>query len=175
MQTCRQSRFEVGADFGVSLLVNLVTQVLFYGALATAGRSLTFAALVLGLAVPRRYGIRRLFNAAVAPGRRQARWHAWLEVLTDTAVALLLALVAPAPVVWRRSHGAQSRRRDARALRAHAGAALRAAPDVRLLAGPPGQAAALGPAVVVGTVLESPALWLFLSKRTLGCQDLRKP
>jgi hypothetical protein len=50
MQTCRQSRLEVGADFGVSLLVNLVTQLLFYGALATAGRSLIFAALVLGLA-----------------------------------------------------------------------------------------------------------------------------
>jgi TRAP-type C4-dicarboxylate transport system permease large subunit len=93
MQTCRQSRLEVGADFGVSLLVNLVTQVLFYGALATAGRSLTFAALVLGLAVPRRYGIRRLFNAAVAPGTRQSRWQSWLEVLTDTAVALVMAIV----------------------------------------------------------------------------------
>jgi hypothetical protein len=93
MQTCRQSRLEVGADFGMSLVVNLVTQVLVYGALATAGRSLTFAAVVLGLAVPRRYVLRRLFNAAVAPGRRQARWHAWLEVLTDTAVALVLALV----------------------------------------------------------------------------------
>ena len=48
MQTYRQSRFEVGADFGVSLLINLVTQFLFYGALATAGRSLAFASLVLG-------------------------------------------------------------------------------------------------------------------------------
>jgi hypothetical protein len=45
MQTRRQSRFEVGADFGVSLLVNLTVQCLFYGALATAGRSLTFATL----------------------------------------------------------------------------------------------------------------------------------
>jgi hypothetical protein len=93
MQTCRQSRLEVGADFGVSLVVNLVTQVLFYGALATAGRSLTFAALVLGLAVPRRYVIRRLFNAAVAPGTRQSRWQSWIEVLTDTAVALVMAIV----------------------------------------------------------------------------------
>ena len=32
MQTCRQSRLEVGADFGVSLVVNLVAQMLFYGA-----------------------------------------------------------------------------------------------------------------------------------------------
>ena len=93
MQTCQQSRLEVGADFGMSLVVNLVTQVLFYGALATAGRSLTFAAVVLGLAMPRRYVLRRLFNAAVTPGTCQPRWHAWLEVLTDTAVALLLALV----------------------------------------------------------------------------------
>jgi hypothetical protein len=93
MQTCRQSRLEVGADFGVSLLINLVTQVLFYGALATAGRSLTFAALVLGLAVPRRYAIRRLFNAFVAPGTRQSRWQSWLEVGGDTAVAIVMAIV----------------------------------------------------------------------------------
>jgi hypothetical protein len=92
MQTCRQSRLEVGADFGVSLVVNLVTQVLFYGAFATAGRSLTLAALVLGLAVPRRYAIRRLFNALVAPGARQPRWQSWLEVITDTAVAVAMAI-----------------------------------------------------------------------------------
>ena len=90
MQTCRQSRLEVGADFGVSLLVNLVAQVLFYGALATAGRSLTFAALVLGLAVPRRYAIRRLF---VAPRARQSRWQSWLEVCSDTVVALVMAII----------------------------------------------------------------------------------
>src|SRR5262250_2849910 len=93
MQTCRQSRVEVGADFGVSLVINLVTQLLFYGALATAGRSLTFAALVLGLAVPRRYAIRRLFNALVAPGTHQSRWQSWVEVGSDTAVAIIMAMV----------------------------------------------------------------------------------
>jgi hypothetical protein len=93
MQTCRQSRLEVGTDFGVSLVVNLVTQVLFYGALATTGRSLTFAALVLGLAVPRRYALRRLFNAFVIPGTRQSRWQSWVEVITDTAVAIVMAIV----------------------------------------------------------------------------------
>jgi hypothetical protein len=93
MQTCRQSRLEVSADFGVSLLVNLVAQLLFYGALATAGRSLTFAALVLGLAVPRRYAIRRLFNARIAPGARQSRWQSWLEVGVDTALAIVVAVV----------------------------------------------------------------------------------
>jgi hypothetical protein len=45
MQTCRQSRLEVGVDFGVLLLVNLVGQCPFYGALAITGRSLTFATL----------------------------------------------------------------------------------------------------------------------------------
>src|SRR5215470_18219242 len=93
MQTCRQSRVEVGADFGVSLVINLVTQGLFYGALATAGRSLTLAALVLGLAVPRRYVTRRLFNTFVAPGTHQSRWQSWLEVITDTAVAIVMAIV----------------------------------------------------------------------------------
>jgi hypothetical protein len=93
MQTCRQSRVEVGADFGVSLVINLVTQGLFYGALATAGRSLTLAALVLGLAVPRRYAIRRLFNALVSPGTRQTRWQSWVEVCSDTAVAIIMAMV----------------------------------------------------------------------------------
>ena len=93
MQTCRQSRLEVGTDFGVALVVNLVTQGLFYGALATAGRSLTLAALVLGLAMPRRYAIRRLFNALVASGTRQSRWHSWLEVCSDTVVAIIMAIV----------------------------------------------------------------------------------
>ena len=93
MQTCRQSRLEVGADFGLSLLVNLVAQFLFYGALATAGRSLTFAALVLGLAVPRRYATRRLFNALVAPGARQSPWQSWLEVSIDTVLAIVMAIM----------------------------------------------------------------------------------
>src|SRR2546429_2291210 len=93
MQTCHQSRLEVGTDFGVSLCVNLVTQLLFYGALATAGRSLTFAALVLGLAVPRRYAIRRLFNALVTPGTRQSRRQSWVEVGVDTVLAIVVAFL----------------------------------------------------------------------------------
>lgn len=93
MQTCRQSRLEVGADFGVSLVVNLVTQILFYGALATAGRSLTLAALVLGLAVPRRYATRRLFNTLVASGARQSRWQSWLEVGIDTVLAIVVSIL----------------------------------------------------------------------------------
>ena len=147
MQTCRQSRVEVGADLGVSLVVNLVAQVLFYGALATAGRSLTFAALVLGLAVPRRYAIRRLFNTFVAPGTRQSRWQSWLEVLTDTAVALVIAIVLQR-LCYGVSHLGKSRRIDGSALRYHDGPAVRATPDVRSLACPPGRAASLWPALV---------------------------
>src|SRR6266849_10175442 len=93
MQTCRQSRLEVGADFGVSLVVNLVAQGLFYGALATAGRSLTFAALLLGLAVPRRYALRRLCNTLVAPGARQSRGQSWCEVGVDTVLAIVVAIL----------------------------------------------------------------------------------
>lgn len=93
MQTCRQSRIEVGADFAVSLCVNLVGQFLFYGALATAGRSLLFAAVLLGLAVSRRYATRRVFNALVAPGTRQPRWQSWCEVIVDTMVAIVMAIL----------------------------------------------------------------------------------
>ena len=93
MQTRRQSRLEVSADFGVSLVINLLAQLLFYGALATAERSLTFAALVLGLAVPRRYAVRRLFNVLVAPGKRQPRWQSWLEVSVDTVLAIFVAIM----------------------------------------------------------------------------------
>jgi hypothetical protein len=93
MQTRRQSRLEVGIDFFLSLLVNIVAQILFYGALATAGRSFSVAALVLGLAVPRRYATRRLFNTLVLPGTRQPRWQSWLEVGVDTVLGLCVAII----------------------------------------------------------------------------------
>jgi hypothetical protein len=93
MQTRAQSGLEVGIDFGFSLLMNIGAQLLFYGALATAGRSLAVAALVLGLAVPRRYAIRRLFNALLPLNTRQPRWHAWLEVGVDTVLGFCVAMV----------------------------------------------------------------------------------
>ncbi len=92
MQTRRQSRLEVGLDFSVSVLVNIGAQMLVYGALATAERSLIFAALILGLAVPRRYATRRLFNGLLSPGIRQPRWHSGLEVMVDTLVAICVAI-----------------------------------------------------------------------------------
>lgn len=110
MQTRRQSRLEVAADFGISLLINLVAQLLFYGELATAGRSLTVAVLVLGLAVPRRYATRRLFNALVAPGARQTRWQSWCEVIVDTVIAIGVAILVQrlcygAAATWAKAGG----------------------------------------------------------------------
>jgi hypothetical protein len=93
MQTRSQSRLEVSIDFVLSLLVNIAAQILFYGALATAGRSLSVAALVLGLAIPRRYGTRRLFNALLPPDIHQPRWHSWLEVGVDTVLGFSVAIV----------------------------------------------------------------------------------
>jgi hypothetical protein len=92
-QTHRQTRLEVGIDLGLSLGVNLVAQFLVYGALATATRSLSFAALILGLAVPRRYAIRRLFNGWLSGGGRQSRWQSGLEVGVDTALGFCVAIL----------------------------------------------------------------------------------
>jgi hypothetical protein len=93
MQSRAQSSLEVGIDFGFSLLMNIGAQLFFYGALATAGRSLAVAALVLGLAIPRRYSIRRLFNALLPLNTRQPRWHTWFEVGVDTVLGFCVAMV----------------------------------------------------------------------------------
>ena len=93
MQTHRQSRLEVSIDFGLSLLVNLGVQILFYGRLATLSRSSAFAVLVLGLALPRRYVTRRGFNRLVPPGGQQSRWHSWLEVGVDTVIGIVVAFL----------------------------------------------------------------------------------
>lgn len=93
MQTHRLSCIEVGIDFCLSLLTNIGAQMLFYGVLATAGRSLSLAGLVLGLALLRRYATRRLFNALLSPGQRQPKWHSGLEVGVDTVLAILVAMM----------------------------------------------------------------------------------
>ena len=93
MQTRTQSSLEVGIDFSLSFFVNICAQFLFYGALATAGRSLAVAALVLGLALPRRYTTRRLFNALLPLEVQQPPWHSWAEVGVDTALGLCVAIV----------------------------------------------------------------------------------
>ncbi len=93
MQPRRQTLCEVGIDFVLSLGVNIGGQLVVYGDLATAGRSFTFAMLILGLAVPRRYATRLLFNRWVPIGTQQSRWQSWLEVGCDTAIALAVAFI----------------------------------------------------------------------------------
>jgi len=93
MQTRMQSGLEVGIDFGLSFLMNIGAQILVYGALATAGRSLSVAALVLGLALPRRYTTRRVFNTLLPLEAEQPRWHSWAEVGVDTVLGLCVAIV----------------------------------------------------------------------------------
>ena len=93
MQTRMQSGLEVGIDFGLSFLMNIGAQILVYGALATAGRSLSVAALVLGLALPRRYTTRRVFNTLLPLATGQPRWHSWAEVGVDTVLGLCVAIV----------------------------------------------------------------------------------
>lgn len=110
MQTRRHSQLEVSIDLGLSLLVNLGVQMLFYGSLATWGRSSTFAGLVLGLAWPRRYLIRRVFNELVPPGGRQSHWQSWLEVGSDTIAGIVVAfllqwLLYGAAATWGKAGG----------------------------------------------------------------------
>ncbi len=110
MQTPCQTRLEVGLDVGLSLVVNIGAQLLVYGKLATAGRSLLFAALVLGLAIPRRYLTRRLFNARLSNSAPQTPRQSWLEVGTDTVIGLGTAValqwaVYGAAATWTRAGG----------------------------------------------------------------------
>ena len=110
MQTHGQTRLEVGIDVGFSLIVNIGAQLLVYGVHATAGRSLLFAALVLGFAIPRRYTTRRLFNAWPANGAPQTRRHSWLEVGMDTMIGLGIAfalqwLIYGAAATWAKAGG----------------------------------------------------------------------
>lgn len=93
MQSRRQSHYEVGVDFMLSLCVNIGGQLIVYGALATVRRSLTFTALVLGLAIIRRYTIRRLFNTLHACDKGQSRSQSWCEVGTDTVIAFGVAII----------------------------------------------------------------------------------
>ena len=110
MQPRRQTLCEVGIDFVLSLWVNIGGQLLVYGALATAGRSLTFAMLVLGLAVPRRYATRHLFNTWLATGAQQSRLQSWCEVGFDTVIAIAVAFILQwifygAAVTWAKAGG----------------------------------------------------------------------
>ena len=93
MQTRRQSVLEVSIDYVCSVLVNIGGQMLVYGQHATARRVLFLALPILLAAYPRRFATRRLFNALLPEGVRQPRWHSVLEVVSDTVLGLLIAIV----------------------------------------------------------------------------------
>lgn len=93
MQMRWQSTLEVATDFVFSILINIGGQLIFYNALATAGRVTLFASVLLGLAFVRRLATRRLFEALVPVGTRQLRWHSALEAVSDTLLGFVLAVV----------------------------------------------------------------------------------
>jgi hypothetical protein len=110
MQTHSLTHLEVGVDVSLSLIVNIGAQLFVYGVLATAGRSLMLATLILGLAIPRRYATRRLFESYLTSGIPQTRWQSWLEVGTDTVCGLCMAIalqwmVYGAAATWEKAGG----------------------------------------------------------------------
>jgi hypothetical protein len=92
MQTRRQALLEVLVDYVFSILINIGGQLVFYPRVATARRVTLFAVLVLGLALVRRFVIRRAFEAWVPAGTRQPRWHSALEAVSDTAIGFAVAV-----------------------------------------------------------------------------------
>jgi hypothetical protein len=109
MQTRAQSTLEVLVDFAFSMLMNIGGQLVFYHAMATAGRVTLFAALVLGLAFARRFATRRFFEALVPLGTRQAHWQSVVESIVDTglgygvAVALQILIYGESATLLRAS------------------------------------------------------------------------
>lgn len=92
MQNRLQSILEVGVDFLFSLVINIGGQLVFYRAVATAGRVTLFAALVLSLAFARRFATRRVFEALVPVGTQQRHWQSWVEAIADTALGFAISV-----------------------------------------------------------------------------------
>src|SRR5262245_18473116 len=82
MQTRVQSLLEVSLDYVVSILVNIVGQLVFYPAQATTARVTFFSGIFLPLAFGRRWCIRRLFEGWTPRDHQQPRWLSALEVVS---------------------------------------------------------------------------------------------
>jgi hypothetical protein len=93
MQTRSQALLEVAVDYVFSILINIGGQLLFYSTVATTRRVTLFAGLVLGLALVRRFVLRRCFEALVPAGRSQPRWQSALEAVSDTGLGVGIAVV----------------------------------------------------------------------------------
>ena len=94
-QSPRASRMEIGIDFCLSVATNLMVQALFFRSF-TLGRGVSFSAVFLTCALGRRSLGRRGFNRLVLASHGQTRGMSFLEVLTDTvlAVVVVFGLVA---------------------------------------------------------------------------------
>ena len=90
MQSQRLSRWEVGVDFGFSIVINLATQAIFLRSF-TLQKGVGFTVVFLTLALLRRYLVRRGFNLLVEPGTGQSRQMSLVEATTDTALAVAMA------------------------------------------------------------------------------------
>ena len=84
------SRWEVGSDVCLSLLINLGVQAAFLPAF-TLRRGLGFTGTFVLLMLVRRYGVRRGFDKLVRPDEGQSRWMSLLEAGTDTVLAVAMA------------------------------------------------------------------------------------
>ena len=93
MQTRAQSLLEVSIDYVVSLLVNIVGQLLFYPAQATMARVTFFTGIFLPLAFGRRWCVRRLFERWTPWAHQQPRWLSALEAVSDTVLGFGMAVV----------------------------------------------------------------------------------
>ena len=90
-QSSPAARMEIGSDFCLSIAINLTVQALFFRSF-TLGRGLSFSAVLLTCVLVRRYLVRRGFNRLVLASHGQTRGMSFLEVLTDTVLAVVVAL-----------------------------------------------------------------------------------
>jgi hypothetical protein len=92
IQSSRLSRFEIGLDLCLTIVVNYVSQAVFLKAFTTT-RALTFTGVTLTLAMARRYLVRRSFNRFAHPEQGQSQGMSLLETTTDTVLAIAMALI----------------------------------------------------------------------------------
>ena len=88
-QSRRQSGWEVGIDFAISIAINLSIQAVFLNTF-TLKRGLSFTAMFLLAGFVRRYLVRRGFNWMVG-AQGQSRRMSLLEAVTDTVLAVGVA------------------------------------------------------------------------------------
>ena len=92
VQSPRFSRYEVGLDFCLTMVINYLSQAVFLKTFKPS-RALTFTGLFLALAMARRYLVRRFFNCLAHPVTGQSHGMSLIETSADTALAIAMALI----------------------------------------------------------------------------------